>query len=112
MTKRQSFTGLGALILIANCALAADKVYVDLKQKNVVEFIEEMVQTHDFERDALAAVLARAEIKANIIKKISTPAERTLTWGEYRKIFITPERVNAGAAFLAGKQGNAGSHCT
>ena len=99
MTKRQLLASLGSIFLLANCTLAADKVYVDLKQKNVVEFIEEMVQTHDFERDALAAVLAKAEIKANIITKISTPAERTLTWGEYRKIFITPERVNAGAAF-------------
>lgn len=99
MTKRQFFAGLGALFLLASPALAADKVFVDLEQQNVLDFIEEMVQTHDFERDALAAVLARAEIKANIITKISTPAERTLTWGEYRKIFITPERIKAGADF-------------
>ncbi len=99
MTKNELFCSLGAIVLLANCAFAADKAFVDLKQANVVEFIEEMVQTHDFERDALATVLAKAEIKADIIRKISTPAERTLTWGEYRKIFITPERVNAGVAF-------------
>ena len=99
MTYKQPFRILAALLILVHPALAADKVAVDLTQKNVVEFIDEMVQAHDFERDALAAVLAKAEIKANIIKKISTPAERTLTWGEYRKIFITPERINAGAAF-------------
>tara|TARA_R110000782_G_scaffold21904_8_gene58486 strand:- start:27 stop:1034 length:1008 start_codon:yes stop_codon:yes gene_type:complete len=90
---------ISAILLVANSAFAADKTFVDLNQANVVEFIEEMVQTHNFERDTLAAVLAKAEIKADIIRKISTPAERTLTWGEYRKIFITPERVNAGIAF-------------
>ncbi|HNP62589.1 MAG TPA: lytic murein transglycosylase B [Woeseiaceae bacterium] len=99
MTKRKRFSRLCAIVFLANSAFAADKAFVDLKQQNVVEFIEEMVQTHDFERETLAAVLAKAEIKADIIKKISTPAERTLTWGEYRKIFITPERVNAGIAF-------------
>lgn len=99
MTNKQLLRSFAALLIFVHPALAADKVAVDLTQENVAEFIDEMVQKHDFERDALAAVLAKAEIKANIIKKISTPAERTLTWGEYRKIFITPERVNAGAAF-------------
>jgi len=58
-----------------------------------------MVVAHDFDRDALSAVLARAEIKPGIIKKISTPAERTLTWAEYRKIFMSKERIDAGVAF-------------
>jgi membrane-bound lytic murein transglycosylase B len=58
-----------------------------------------MVIDHAFDRDALSAVLAEAQIKQNIIKKISTPAERTLTWGEYRKIFITKERINVGVTF-------------
>jgi membrane-bound lytic murein transglycosylase B len=78
---------------------AADSSAVDLQQENVVAFIDEMVEKHDFNRDALSEVLGKAQIKQNIIKKISTPAERTLTWGEYRKIFITKERINAGATF-------------
>lgn len=99
MTYKYLFAGVLALQIFAFPAVASDKVYVDLQQNNVVEFIEEMVKTHDFNRDDLSAVLARAEIKASIIKKISTPAEKKLTWGEYRKIFITRERINAGATF-------------
>ena len=99
MTYKPLFAGVLALLIFAFPASASDKVYVDLKQKNVVEFIEEMVTTHDFDRNALSAVLAKAEIKASIVKKISTPAERKLSWGEYRKIFITRERINAGATF-------------
>ena len=99
MTNKTLFAGVLALLIFASPAMAADKTYVDLRQKNVVAFIDEMVKTHAFDRDALASLLAKAEIKATIIKKISTPAERTLTWGEYRKIFITRERVNAGATF-------------
>ncbi len=99
MTNKTLHAGVLALLIFASPATAADKTYVDLGQKNVVAFIDEMVNTHDFDRDALASLLAKAEIKATIIKKISTPAERTFTWGEYRKIFITKERVNAGATF-------------
>ncbi len=87
-------------ILILNIpAIAADSAPVNLEQANVVEFIDEMVEKHGFDRTALSAILAEAEIKQNIIKKISTPAERTLTWAEYRKIFITKERINVGATF-------------
>jgi membrane-bound lytic murein transglycosylase B len=99
MTYKLLFAGVLALLIFAFPASASDKVYVDLKQDNVVEFIEEMVTTHDFDHDALSAVLAKAEIKATVIKKISTPAEKKLTWGEYRKIFITKERINAGVTF-------------
>ncbi len=91
--------GAAVMLIAASLVRASDDAAVDLTQQNVVEFIDEMVTEHNFERDALENVLAQAEIKATIIKKISTPAERTLTWGEYRKIFITRERVNAGVRF-------------
>jgi membrane-bound lytic murein transglycosylase B len=97
------FLAVAAAILISvSCARAVDDVapvYVDVDSPSVVAFIDEMISAHDFNRDALRAVLSQAEIKPSIIKKISTPAERTLTWAEYRKIFITKERVNAGVTF-------------
>jgi membrane-bound lytic murein transglycosylase B len=99
MIKNVLLASLFTLQFIATPLLAADKDYVDLQQDNVVAFIDEMVEKHEFDREALSAILAKAEIKATIIKKISTPAERTLAWGEYRKIFITKERINAGATF-------------
>lgn len=99
MTRFVLLACLLTLHLITTPLLAADEVYVDLQQENVAAFIDEMVEKHEFDREALSAVLAKAEIKATIIKKISTPAERTLNWGEYRKIFITKERINAGATF-------------
>jgi len=78
---------------------AADRTYVDVTRPTVAAFIDEMVADHDFDRDALAEVLGKAEIKQSIIEKISTPAEKKLTWAEYRKIFITRERIAAGKTF-------------
>ena len=81
------------------CSQAADKTYVDVTRPNVSAFIDEMAAEHDFSREALATVLGKAEIKQSIIRKISTPAEKKLTWAEYRKIFMTKERIAAGITF-------------
>jgi membrane-bound lytic murein transglycosylase B len=102
MIELRPLAGVFALMLSALPALAAvdnQVVYVDIEQANVVAFIDEMVEKHDFDRESLRNVLAQAEIKSSTIDKISSPAERTLTWGEYRKIFITPERIAAGVSF-------------
>ena len=92
---------VAALLLIStSCARAVEGVTpVDVDNPEVAAFIDEMVNTHDFERDGLRELLGKAVIKQSIIKKISTPAERTLSWGEYRKIFITKERIKAGKDF-------------
>jgi len=88
------------LLVSTSCARAVEGVTpVNVDSPLVAAFIDEMVSKHDFDRDGLREVLGQAEIKQSIIKKISTPAERTLTWGEYREIFITKERIRAGADF-------------
>ncbi|MEJ2276115.1 MAG: lytic murein transglycosylase B [Woeseiaceae bacterium] len=93
---------LAALMLSAALVLhaeAADSAYLDVSRPEVAAFIDDMVQKHEFSRDALTATLGKAQVRESIIEKISTPAEKKLTWGEYRKIFITPERIGAGATF-------------
>ena len=86
-------------LMLTAAANAADSMPVDLTQANVVAFVNEMVEQHDFDRDALQSLLGKAEIKQTIIRKISTPAEKKLTWAEYRRIFITRERIDAGVVF-------------
>ena len=97
--KKRLLAVAAVLLVSVSCSQAADKTFVDLAQPNVAAFIDEMVASQDFDRDALSAVLGEAEIKQTIIEKISTPAERKLSWGEYRKIFITKERIAAGTTF-------------
>ena len=72
---------------------------VDVGQPNVDAFIDAMVSEHDYDRAALEHILGQAEVKQSIIEQISKPAEKTLTWAEYRPIFMTSERVQAGAKF-------------
>ncbi|MBT8108714.1 MAG: lytic murein transglycosylase B [Gammaproteobacteria bacterium] len=97
--KRRLLAVAAILAVSVSCSQAADEVYVDVTQPNVAAFIDEMVARHDFDRDALSSLLGKAEIKKSIIDKISKPAEKKLSWAEYRKIFITKERIAAGKAF-------------
>lgn len=63
-------------------------------------FIDEMVSTHGYDRDQLTRWLADASKQSAIIDSISKPAEKTLNWEGYRRIFITPARIEKGKAFL------------
>lgn len=69
--------------------------------EQVREFADRMASEHGFAADEVRAVLADAEIKQNILDAISRPAEKTKPWHEYRKIFLTEERIDLGARFWA-----------
>jgi peptidoglycan lytic transglycosylase B len=93
MTRR-SLAGLAVLV-----AFAAPAYAVDVDRPDVEAFISTMVDKYDYDRERLRDILSQAEIKPAIIELISKPAEKTLSWAEYRRIFMTRERVDAGAAF-------------
>jgi len=66
--------------------------------ESVNAFINMMVKTHHFEESELNELFQSVEIKEDILKKISTPAE-SLPWYKYRKIFMTDARINGGVKF-------------
>jgi membrane-bound lytic murein transglycosylase B len=72
---------------------------VDLDRPDVEAFIKTMVDQHSYDVGTLRDILEQAQFKQSIIDQISKPAEKTLTWAEYRPIFMTRKRVKAGAAF-------------
>jgi membrane-bound lytic murein transglycosylase B len=62
-------------------------------------FIEEMEQTHQFDREELEALFEQAKKRDDILEAISRPAEKTKPWHEYRDIFLTPKRIDGGVSF-------------
>ena len=68
-------------------------------RSDVIEFIDELVEEYQFDKNVLSSVLDEAEVRQDIIDLISKPAERTMTWDGYRKIFITQKRVREGIEF-------------
>ena len=91
---RRLLAGIALFLVIVPCAYA-----VDIDRPNIDAFIEAMVTKHDYDRSDLVRILGQAEIKESILEQISKPAEKTLTWAEYRPIFMTAERIEAGASF-------------
>ncbi|MEM6512095.1 MAG: lytic murein transglycosylase B [Pseudomonadota bacterium] len=72
---------------------------LDTSRPDIAAFIDEMVEEHDYDRDVIEGYLAEARISDRILELISTPAEKRLTWGEYRGKFLTRERIELGTEF-------------
>jgi membrane-bound lytic murein transglycosylase B len=72
---------------------------LDPARDDVRAFIERVHKEHGLDPETVGSILALARIQPPIIEAISRPAERVRPWHEYRKIFMTQERIDAGVAF-------------
>ena len=71
----------------------------DIHRPNIQAFIENMTTKHNYDKKELSNILLNSISQEKILSAISRPAEKTLTWNEYRNIFLKKERINAGAKF-------------
>ncbi len=72
-----------------------------LERTEVQNFLRELAAEHQLDQHRLAGHFSDVTRQQHIIDAISTPAERTLTWGEYRGIFLKSKRIDQGRDFLA-----------
>lgn len=79
-------------------AASAQKNYA--QRADVKDFINEMVNQHDFDRAYLEAKFTSAKRLDNVLESIAKPAEKRLTWKQYRPIFVTSKRSSKGLAFI------------
>lgn len=92
----------GVAIVILLGSLLCETIFAQsyLKRQEVQEFIQEMVAKRDFNEAHLKAIIDGAVYKQSIIDAISKPAEKVLSWKEYRKIFLTEQRIRHGRTFI------------
>ena len=69
------------------------------KHPEASDFINTMVNKHDFEQSEIETWLASATHQKSIVKAMSRPAEKAKPWHEYRKIFVTDKRTSRGVKF-------------
>lgn len=62
-------------------------------------FIDEMVKQHGFKREEIQQWLSRAERQQSVLDAIARPAEKAKPWKDYRKLFVTNDRIQQGVAF-------------
>ncbi|WP_017430153.1 lytic murein transglycosylase B [Vreelandella jeotgali] len=55
-------------------------------------------------RDYLVETLSQARVRQEVLDAMSGAVERHLEWPQYRAIFLTDERIDQGAAFMARHQ--------
>jgi membrane-bound lytic murein transglycosylase B len=62
------------------------------------DFVNNMVEKHQFDDAELKQLFQAVDIKENIIKAMERPAEG-MPWYKYRKIFMTDKRIKGGLKF-------------
>jgi membrane-bound lytic murein transglycosylase B len=91
----------------ALAALATGQAHaLDTAREDVAGFVAEMSANHGFDAAALSGLLSQAQSTPAILAAIARPAEKALTWQEYRARFITERRVTRGVE-VAGTQASA-----
>ena len=63
-------------------------------------FVDKMVDKHGLDRGYVEQLMASAVRDQSILDAIARPAERTKTWAQYRKIFVTEARTQQGREFM------------
>jgi len=87
-----------ALGLAPATALGAAPRYAG--RADVRAFIDEMADRHGFVRGELRSLFSRARFQPSVIKAITPPTQaRARSWEAYRALFLTPQRIEAGAEF-------------
>jgi membrane-bound lytic murein transglycosylase B len=84
-----------------NAASTADGITMNYAQRpEVKSFIDEMVKEHGFDGSYLEQKFASAKRLDNVLESIAKPAEKELTWKQYRPIFVTTKRSDKGKQFI------------
>jgi membrane-bound lytic murein transglycosylase B len=69
------------------------------KRSDVRAFIRELVERHGFSEKELLFLFSRVRRADPVLKAISTPAEKSRPWTEYRDMLVNERRVAGGVAF-------------
>ena len=85
-----------ALISVATSCLAGAG---QLQKAEIEPFVAEVAKRFRVSPERARALMSEAKVLDKVLTAISRPAER-MAWKDYRKIFLTRERIAAGADFL------------
>ena len=101
MTSRICMACL-TLVLYLHSTYARAENY--LQRADVRAYVQELSVSSGIDQVYLEGLFENLSPQQNILDAISKPAERTLTWREYRPIFLTDKRIHEGKAFMKDNQ--------
>ncbi|WP_295402695.1 lytic murein transglycosylase B [uncultured Thiocystis sp.] len=93
MPVARLLAALAVALILGPVAAAPDD-----DRAGVQRFVAEMTERHGFDPVALQTLLETARYRPAIVDAMNRPYEDK-PWPEYRALFLTPERIDAGVAF-------------
>jgi len=88
------------LVLILTCFQSPNVFANYAQRKDVQTFINKMVTQYGVYRAHLTQQFAAVKRLDKVLVSIAKPAEKTLTWKQYRPIFLSDKRIEKGKKFL------------
>lgn len=97
--------GFALLIAILSSSALAEGSFTgrtrfDLDRPEIRAFVEKVAAEQKTQPLEIYRLLAKAEPQPKIVELISKPAEKVSPWYEYRKNFMTEQRITEGARFM------------
>ena len=91
---------LTTTLLFSANLLAANIEQGDYKNRqDVAIFIGNMVKQSDYSEQELVDLFSSVKRQTHLFDRLDRPAEKTLEWHQYRRIFIKDSRINQGIEF-------------
>ncbi|GAB2783167.1 lytic murein transglycosylase B [Halomonas shantousis] len=91
----------GVWLTLVSPGIFAREDFDPQQHPEVRTLIKELAQEEGLDPQRLAEIMRGAEFHQSVLDAMSGAAERHLRWGEYRDIFIQPERISEGVDFIA-----------
>ncbi len=92
------------LIFLSSSALAegsfVGRTRFELDRPEIREFVEKTAAANKVAPLEIYRLLAKAEPQPKIIELMTKPAEKVSPWYEYRRNFMTEQRISEGARFM------------
>jgi membrane-bound lytic murein transglycosylase B len=87
------------IMLVTALAVAPPSLALDANRPELQTFVKEMNTQYGVDKAWLRDLLTQAVHQDKIVEAISRPAEHVRPWYEYRELFLTQERIDAGVAY-------------
>lgn len=79
-------------------------LFSQIDQNLVDQFASTYASKHNVSLSEVKEILSKATYQPSIVEKMDRPAEKKLYWNQYRNIFLTQERIDAGIEFVTKHQ--------
>ncbi|QOR39328.1 lytic murein transglycosylase B [Billgrantia diversa] len=103
MKPSRKWKGAGGALVATTLWMLAPTLHAadfDPAQHEGARLLVNELSGHGIERDWLEAALHDAVFQQGVLDAMAGAAERRLRWDEYREIFLQPERIARGVAFI------------